>query len=42
MVELSDYPLRFRSSIFRKTDSPYDREFGAKGEYSEFNKTLIS
>ena len=38
MVEVSDYPLRFPSSIFRRPDSPYDSEFGALSEYSEFNK----
>ena len=37
----SEYPLRFRSPILRKTASPYDREFGAQNEYSDFHKTLI-
>ena len=43
MVEMSDYPLHFRSPIFQKTDSPqYDSEFDALSECSEFHKTLIS
>ena len=42
MVEVSEYPMRFRGRIFRKTDSPYDKEFCALSEYPEFHKTLIS
>ena len=36
-----DFPLRFRCPNFRKTDSPYDRHFGALKRYSEFHKTKL-
>ena len=40
---MSDCPLRYRSPIFRKTDSPYDNSFWCTlSEYSEFYKTLFS
>ena len=39
---MSDYPLRFRSPIFQKADSPYDSDFGELKEYSDFHKTLVS
>ena len=42
MVDVSDYPLRFRGPSFRKTESPYDSEFNTLCEYSEFHKTLVS
>ena len=42
MVEVSDYPLRFRSPNLQKTDSPYHSELGALNEFSEFHKTLVS
>ena len=38
----AEYPLRFESLIFRKTDSPYGIEFDAVSECSEFRKTIIS
>ena len=40
MVEVSDYPLRFRSLSFQKADGPYDSKCGALKEYSDFHKTL--
>ena len=40
-VKISKYPLHSRSQIFRKTESPFDREFSALSEYSEFHKILI-
>ena len=40
MIEVSDDPLRFRSTIFPKADSPYDGKFGARKEYSEFYEKL--
>ena len=42
MVEESDYPLRFRRSIYPNTDSPYDSEFVALREYNTFNRILSS
>ena len=42
MVEVSDYPLRFRRPIYQKTDSPYHKEFGPQNECSEFHKTIVS
>ena len=41
MIEVSKLLLRFRSPIFRKTDSPYDSEFGALSEYSQYHKPLL-
>ena len=41
MVELSRHLLRFRSPVFRKTNSPYDRDFRELSHYSEMDKTLI-
>ena len=38
---MSKLLLRFRSPIFRKTDSPYDSEFGALSEYSQYHKPLL-
>ena len=38
---MSDFPLRFRSPIFRKIDGQIDSEFGALNEYSELNKIRI-
>ena len=29
MIEVSEYPLRFRRPIFRKADSPHVNEFSA-------------
>ena len=31
----------FPKPVISKTDSPYDKEFCAPSEYSEFHKTLI-
>ena len=39
MVEVSDYPFRFRRPIFQKIDGPYHNECGALNKYSEFRKT---
>ena len=42
-IDVSDCPLRYRSPIFPKTDSPYDNSFWCTlSEYSEFYKTLFS
>ena len=38
---MSDFPLRFRSPIFRKIDGQIDSEFGALNEYSELTKIRI-
>ena len=37
MPEVFDNPLRFRSPIFRKTDSPYHSVYGALREYSKYH-----
>ena len=43
MIEVSDYPFRFRSQIFQKTDNVHiTMKCVALNRYSEFHKTLVS
>ena len=41
MVEISIHSAS-EARFFQKTDSPYYNECGARNEYSEFPKTLVS
>ena len=42
IIEVSEYPMRFRSQIFQNTNSLYNNEFVALSKYSECHKIFVT